>query len=68
MSDYINELNDSQKEAVLSIYGPNMILAGAGSGKTRVLTYRIAHLLHNGVDAFNVLALTVFAPILADKV
>ncbi|MFT4898664.1 MAG: DNA helicase-2/ATP-dependent DNA helicase PcrA, partial [Flavobacteriales bacterium] len=58
MSDYINELNDSQKEAVLSIYGPNMILAGAGSGKTRVLTYRIAHLLHNGVDAFNVLALT----------
>jgi len=58
MSDYINELNDSQKEAVLSIYGPNMILAGAGSGKTRVLTYRIAHLLHNGVDAFNILALT----------
>ena len=58
MSDYINELNNSQKEAVLSIYGPNMILAGAGSGKTRVLTYRIAHLLHNGVDAFNVLALT----------
>ena len=58
MSEYINELNDSQKKAVLSIYGPNMILAGAGSGKTRVLTYRIAHLLHNGVDAFNVLALT----------
>ncbi|MDA9328620.1 UvrD-helicase domain-containing protein [Flavobacteriales bacterium] len=58
MSDYINELNNSQKEAVLSIYGPNIILAGAGSGKTRVLTYRIAHLLHNGVDAFNVLALT----------
>ena len=58
MSDYINELNDSQKEAVLSIYGPNMILAGAGSGKTRVLTYRIAHLLRNDVDAFNVLALT----------
>lgn len=58
MPQFINELNDAQKEAVLSLNGPNMILAGAGSGKTRVLTYRIAHLLHNGVDAFNILSLT----------
>ncbi len=58
MPQFINELNEAQKEAVLSLEGPNMILAGAGSGKTRVLTYRIAHLLHNGIDAFNILSLT----------
>lgn len=58
MPQFINELNDAQKEAVLSLKGPNMILAGAGSGKTRVLTYRIAHLLHNNVDSFNILSLT----------
>ncbi|HEV2481848.1 MAG TPA: UvrD-helicase domain-containing protein, partial [Puia sp.] len=58
MRDYISELNDRQKEAVLHKDGPIMIVAGAGSGKTKVLTTRIAHLLALGVDAFNILALT----------
>src|SRR6202451_127209 len=58
MQEYLRELNDQQKEAVLHINGPIMIVAGAGSGKTKVLTTRIAHLLANGVDAFNILALT----------
>jgi len=58
MRDYISELNDRQKEAVLHMDGPIMIVAGAGSGKTKVLTTRIAHLLAQGVDAFNILALT----------
>lgn len=58
MSDYIRGLNDQQKEAVLHKDGPIMIVAGAGSGKTKVLTTRIAHLLAQGVDAFNILALT----------
>src|ERR1700743_184586 len=58
MRDYISELNDQQKEAVLHKDGPIMIVAGAGSGKTKVLTTRIAHLLAQGVDAFNILALT----------
>jgi DNA helicase II / ATP-dependent DNA helicase PcrA len=55
---YLDELNPVQREAVQAIKGPVMIIAGAGSGKTRVLTYRIAHLIHNDVDAFNILALT----------
>ncbi|MDP4262695.1 MAG: 3'-5' exonuclease [Bacteroidota bacterium] len=58
MMDYLKELNERQKEAVLHIDGPLMIVAGAGSGKTKVLTTRIAHLMANGVDAFNILALT----------
>ena len=57
MRDYISELNEQQREAVLHKDGPIMIVAGAGSGKTKVLTTRIAHLLAQGVDAFNILAL-----------
>ena len=58
MSSYLEVLNEAQKEAVLQKEGPMIIIAGAGSGKTRVLTYRIAHLMENGVDPFNILALT----------
>lgn len=55
---YIDELNEAQKAPVLHKDGPLMVIAGAGSGKTRVLTYRIAHLMDQGVDSFNILALT----------
>ena len=55
---YLEELNDAQRSAVLHKDGPSMVIAGAGSGKTRVLTYRIAHLIHGGVDPFNILSLT----------
>ena len=55
---YLNGLNERQKEAVLHLNGPLMIIAGAGSGKTKVLTSRIAHLMYSGVDSFNILALT----------
>jgi len=58
MQDYLKGLNDPQREAVLHLDGPLMIVAGAGSGKTKVLTTRIAHLMANGVDSFNILALT----------
>lgn len=58
MQDYLNGLNEPQREAVTHIKGPLMIVAGAGSGKTKVLTTRIAHLMNQGVDAFNILALT----------
>lgn len=58
MSNYLNELNPQQREAVMHVDGPLMIIAGAGSGKTKVLTTRIAHLMANGVDAFRILALT----------
>jgi len=55
---YLNELNESQIVAVENIYGATMVIAGAGSGKTRVLTYRIAYMMENGIDPFNILALT----------
>ncbi|MBB77630.1 MAG: ATP-dependent DNA helicase [Crocinitomicaceae bacterium] len=55
---FINELNKEQLEAVENIEGPNMVIAGAGSGKTRVLTYRIAYMIKNGIDPFNIMALT----------
>lgn len=58
MQDYLQGLNERQKEAVEHIKGPIMIVAGAGSGKTKVLTTRIAHLMAHGVDAFHILALT----------
>jgi DNA helicase II / ATP-dependent DNA helicase PcrA len=58
MQDYLSELNEQQRLATTHIKGPLMIVAGAGSGKTKVLTTRIAHLMASGVDAFNILALT----------
>ena len=58
LQEYISQLNPEQAQAVLGSEGPSMVLAGAGSGKTRVLTYRIAHLIANGVSPFNILALT----------
>ena len=55
---YLNSLNEEQRKAVECINGPVMVIAGAGSGKTRVLTYRIAHLIDQGIDPFNILSLT----------
>lgn len=55
---YLDKLNEVQRQAAMQINGPVMIIAGAGSGKTRVLTYRIAHIIKQGNDAFNILALT----------
>ena len=58
MQDYLSKLNDSQKLPTVHKDGPVMVIAGAGSGKTRVLTYRIAYLMEQGVDPFSILALT----------
>ncbi len=58
MKNFLNQLNKEQLDAAVHTKGPIMIIAGAGSGKTRVLTYRIANLLSEGVDSFNILALT----------
>ena len=58
MSELLDQLNEPQREAAECVSGPVMIIAGAGSGKTRTLTYRIAHLMELGVDPFHILALT----------
>tara|TARA_B100000575_G_scaffold225764_1_gene186349 strand:- start:21006 stop:23240 length:2235 start_codon:yes stop_codon:yes gene_type:complete len=55
---YLKDLNEAQLNAVLKTDGPSMVIAGAGSGKTRVLTYKIVHLVENGIDPFEILALT----------
>ena len=57
-SDYLNTLNEIQRQAVVNLDGPVMVIAGPGSGKTRVLTFRIAHLLNSGVRPWQILALT----------
>ena len=58
MSNYLDELNDSQREAVTYCDGPSLVIAGAGSGKTRVLTYKIAYLMEQGLAPWHILALT----------
>ena len=58
MEQFLQQLNDSQREAVLYNDGPSLVIAGAGSGKTRVLTYKIAYLLKNGISPYSILALT----------
>ncbi len=58
VNDFLKKLNKEQLDAVVHTKGPVMVIAGAGSGKTRVLTYRIAYLLSQGIDPFNILALT----------
>ena len=58
MEDYIQQLNVQQQDAVLYTGGPQLVIAGAGSGKTRVLTYKIVHLLCHGYEPWRILALT----------
>ena len=58
MEKYLSQLNEAQYEPTVQVDGPMIIIAGAGSGKTRVLTYRIAYLMSKGIDSFNILALT----------
>ena len=58
MEQFLQQLNETQREAVIYNDGPSLVIAGAGSGKTRVLTYKIAYLLMNGISPYNILALT----------
>jgi DNA helicase-2/ATP-dependent DNA helicase PcrA len=58
MADFLQQLNESQREAVIYNDGPSLVIAGAGSGKTRVITYKIAYLLKNGISPHSILALT----------
>uniref|UniRef100_UPI0025D4464C UvrD-helicase domain-containing protein n=1 Tax=Prevotella sp. TaxID=59823 RepID=UPI0025D4464C len=58
LNDLLNDLNESQRKAVEYIDGPSLVIAGAGSGKTRVLTYKIAYLLQQGVKPWSIMALT----------
>lgn len=58
MEEYLSQLNEQQRKAVEYIDGPSLVISGAGAGKTRVLTYKIVHLLNNGFDAHRILALT----------
>ena len=58
VEDFLKHLNEAQKEAVKNYQGPSLVIAGAGSGKTRVLTYRISYILKQGVKPWNILALT----------
>ena len=58
MIDLMKDLNEPQREAVTTIEGPVMVIAGAGSGKTRALTYRVAYMIQEGIDPFSIMALT----------
>ena len=55
MIDLLNDLNEPQREAVTTIEGPVMVIAGAGSGKTRALTYRVAYMIQEGIDPFSII-------------
>ena len=58
MNEYLNNLNKSQLKSVVDSNGPSIVIAGAGAGKTRVLTYKIVHLISKGVNPFNILGVT----------